>query len=56
MHWKTRKAGPMITVTLTESEKNRILWWLHKPVPPGPGKEMDQRLIQKLSQRGGDEK
>lgn len=34
---------------LTEDEVQRILWWLHHPVPPGPEKDLDNQLIRKLS-------
>jgi len=34
---------------LTEAEIQRILWWLHRPVPPGPEKDLDYELIRKLS-------
>lgn len=39
----------MKIVHLTKEEQERLLWWLHKPVPPGPAKELDERLIRKLS-------
>lgn len=36
-------------VLLTHEERERLLFWLHKPVPPGPAKDLDVRLIRKLS-------
>jgi hypothetical protein len=39
----------MKIVALTKEEQDRLLFWLHKPVPPGPEKELDERLIRKLS-------
>jgi hypothetical protein len=26
-----------------------MLWWLHRPVPPGPMKELDEAIIRKLT-------
>jgi len=37
------------TVDLTHEERKRLLFWLHWPVPPGPEKELDERLIRKLA-------
>jgi hypothetical protein len=36
-------------VCLTDAERERMLWWLHKPVPPGPMKALDEAIIRKLS-------
>lgn len=36
-------------VRLTDAERERMLWWLHKPVPPGPMKELDEAIIRKLN-------
>lgn len=33
---------------LTDDELERVLWWLHHPVPPGPEKDLDVRIIFKL--------
>lgn len=38
----------MPTVTLTNAEWERVLWWLHKPVPPGPAKTLDETIIRKI--------
>ena len=38
---------------LTHAERERVLWWLHRPVPPGPMKDLDEAIIRKLS-TGGD--
>lgn len=36
-------------VWLTKEERDRLLFWLHRPVPPGPAKVLDEQLIRKLS-------
>lgn len=36
-------------VCLTDAERERLLWWLHRPVPPGPMKDLDVALIAKLT-------
>lgn len=36
-------------VFLSERERARLLYWLHKPVPPSREKELDEQLIRKLS-------
>lgn len=40
-------------VHLTDAERERMLWWLHQPVPPGPMKDLDVAIIRKLTARGG---
>lgn len=35
-------------VKLTEAERERMLWWLHQPVVPGPMKVLDETIIRKL--------
>jgi hypothetical protein len=42
-------------VHLTDEERERVLWWLHKPVPPGPAKELDERIIRKLNGGAGEQ-
>jgi hypothetical protein len=37
------------TVVLADEEVARLLFWLHTPVPPGPMRDLDIRLIWKLS-------
>jgi hypothetical protein len=34
---------------LSDTERERVLWWLHKPVPPGPMKELDEQIIRKFN-------
>jgi hypothetical protein len=36
-------------VSLTDEERERVLWWLRQPVPPGPMKELDERILQKFA-------
>jgi hypothetical protein len=36
-------------VDLTDAERKRVLWWLHRPVPPGPMKELDVAIIRKFT-------
>lgn len=36
-------------VRLTDAERERVLWWLHRPVPPGPMKALDEAIIHKLN-------
>lgn len=38
-------------VCLTDAERERVLWWLHQPVPPGPMKELDEAIIRKITGR-----
>jgi hypothetical protein len=38
----------MKTIRLTDIERERLLWWLYQPVPPGPAKELDVQIIRKL--------
>lgn len=40
-------------VCLTDSEWERVLYWLHKPVPPGPMKMMDEAIIRKITTQRG---
>lgn len=40
---------PLRIVVLTPVECERLLYWLHRPVPPGPDRDLDVRLIKKLS-------
>jgi hypothetical protein len=44
-------AGPPVpdAVYLTDAERDRVLWWLRRPVPPGPLKDLDERIIRKLA-------
>lgn len=35
-------------VILTKEERERVLWWLHHPVPPGPMKDLDEKIIRRL--------
>lgn len=34
---------------LTDEQWERVLWWLHKPVPPGPGKALDETIIRAIN-------
>lgn len=34
---------------LTDAERERVLWWLHRPVAPGPAKVLDETIIRKLT-------
>jgi hypothetical protein len=45
------EAGGVKVVILSEAERERLLWWLYRPVPPSPEKDMDVRLIRKLERR-----
>jgi hypothetical protein len=48
-HLETRRALAAVRVKgLTDRERERVLWWLHRPVPPGPMKELDEAIIRKL--------
>src|SRR3954470_12199613 len=40
-------------VHLTPEQWERVLWWLHKPVPPGPGKAMDEKIIRAINAQRG---
>jgi hypothetical protein len=40
-------------VSLTDEEWERVLWWLHKPVPPGPAKALDETIIRKIANQWG---
>jgi len=40
---------PVKLVFLTKQEQQRLLQLLHIPVPPGPLRDLDNRLIRKLS-------
>ena len=42
------KIDPYVTLRLTAAERDRVLWWLHQPVPPGPMKELDVAIIRKI--------
>jgi hypothetical protein len=39
-------------VHFTDEERERVLWWLRRPVHPGPMKDLDERILRKLN--GGD--
>jgi hypothetical protein len=39
---------------LTDAEWDRVLWWLLHPVPPGPMKELDERIISKIDRARGE--
>lgn len=39
-------------VHFTDEERERVLWWLRRPVHPGPMKDLDEQIIRKLN--GGD--
>jgi Mg2+ and Co2+ transporter CorA len=43
------------TVSLTDDDWNRILWWLNTPTPPGKAKEMDIRIINKIRNQRGEQ-
>lgn len=36
-------------VSLTREQWERVLWWLHQPVPPGPAKALDEAIIREIS-------
>jgi hypothetical protein len=36
-------------VHFTNEERERVLWWLRKPVPPGPMKVLDEAIIRKIN-------
>jgi hypothetical protein len=38
-------------VRFTDAERERVLWWLRRPVHPGPMKDLDERIIRKLNGR-----
>lgn len=38
-------------VHLTDAERARLLFWLYKPVPPSPEKDLDVQIIRKLERR-----
>jgi hypothetical protein len=40
-------------VCLTDAEWERVLCWLHKPVPPGPAKALDESIIRKIANQRG---
>jgi hypothetical protein len=35
-------------VHFTDAERERLLWWLRRPVHPGPMKELDVQIMRKL--------
>jgi hypothetical protein len=35
-------------VCLTPAERDRVLWWLYRPVPPGQMKALDEAIIRKI--------
>jgi hypothetical protein len=37
-------------VRFTEEERERVLWWLRRPVHPGPMKVLDEAILRKLEQ------
>lgn len=40
-------------VSLTDDQWGRVLWWLHKPVPPGPAKALDESIIRAINAQRG---
>jgi hypothetical protein len=44
-----RRGAVGVTVTFTPEERERLLWWLRRPVHPGPAKELDERILRKLN-------
>lgn len=36
-------------VSLSDAEWERVLWWLHRPVPPGPMKALDEAIIRAIT-------
>jgi hypothetical protein len=40
-------------VFLSDAEWKRVLWWLHKPLPPGPAKSLDEAIIRKITTQRG---
>jgi len=40
-------------VSLSDEQWERVLWWLHKPVPPGPAKDMDAAIIRAITTQRG---
>jgi hypothetical protein len=36
---------------LTDEERERVLWWLRRPVHPGPLKALDEQIIRKIKGR-----
>lgn len=44
-HEGTSRYEPL---AFTAAERERLLWWLHRPVPPGELKTLDEAIIRKL--------
>jgi hypothetical protein len=40
-------------VSLTDEQWECVLWWLHKPVPPGPAKALDEAIIRAINAQRG---
>lgn len=40
-------------VSLTDEQWNRVLGWLHMPVPPGPAKALDESIIRAINAQRG---
>jgi hypothetical protein len=40
-------------VSLTDDQWDRVLWWLRKPVPPGPAKALDESIIRAINAQRG---
>jgi hypothetical protein len=38
-------------VHFTDAERERVLWWLRRPVHPGPMKALDEQILRKLEDR-----
>jgi hypothetical protein len=36
-------------VRFTDAERDRVLWWLRRPVHPGPMKDLDEAILRKLT-------
>jgi hypothetical protein len=47
---RQRLAG---AVSLTDEQWERVLWWLHKPVLPGPAKALDETIICAINAQRG---
>jgi hypothetical protein len=40
-------------VALMDDQWDRVLWWLRKPVPPGPAKALDESIIRAINAQRG---
>jgi uncharacterized protein (DUF1778 family) len=47
------RANDAGALSLTDEQWERVLWWLHKPVLPGPAKALDETIICAINAQRG---